>query len=330
MKKIFLLLVGVCLLMCGCGAYNQEKAVKDFKSLLDNNKSYYLEGNMSIVSGEKNYTYDVNVSYMKGDYYKVNLLNTDNSHEQIILKNDEGVYVITPSLNKSFKFQSDWPNNSSQAYVLETIFNDIEKDSRKSFEEKDGKYIITSSVNYPNNSNFKSQKVTFNKKMEPEKVEILSDDKTTGISMVFTKIEWSKKFEKDYFSLNYNIKEDCCSDTKETVNIEDIIYPMYIPVGTRFQNQEVVKSDGSERVILTFEGEKPFILVEEASNASKEFEVTSATGDLVFYETILGALTDTSVSWSKDGRDYYIIGQNLSNEELLQIASSTASVAVVK
>ena len=330
MKKIFVLLVSICLVMCGCGSYNQEKAVKDFKNLVDNNKSYYLEGNMSIVSGEKNYTYDVNVSYMQGSYYKVNLLNTDNSHEQIILKNDEGVYVITPDLNKSFKFQSDWPNNSSQAYILETILNDIEKDSSRSFEEKDGKYYITSGVNYPNNSNFKTQKVTFNKKMEPEKVEILSTDGTTGITMNFTKIEWSKKFEKDYFTLNANIKEDCCKETKETGSIEDIIYPMYIPVGTKFQNQEVVKSDGSERVILTFEGEKPFILVEELSNASKEFEVTSATGDLVFYETILGALTDTSVSWSNGGRDYYIIGQNLSNEELLQIASSTASVAVVK
>lgn len=330
MKKIFVLLVSICLVMCGCGSYNQEKAVKDFKNLVDNNKSYYLEGNMSIVSGEKNYTYDVNVSYMQGSYYKVNLLNTDNSHEQIILKNDDGVYVITPDLNKSFKFQSDWPNNSSQAYILETILNDIEKDSSRSFEEKDGKYYITSGVNYPNNSNFKTQKVTFNKKMEPEKVEILSTDGTTGITMNFTKIEWSKKFEKDYFTLNANIKEDCCKETKETGSIEDIIYPMYIPVGTKFQNQEVVKSDGSERVILTFEGEKPFILVEELSNASKEFEVTSATGDLVFYETILGALTDTSVSWSNGGRDYYIIGQNLSNEELLQIASSTASVAVVK
>ena len=330
MKKIFLLLVSICLLMCGCGSYEEKDAVKDFKNLLDNNKSYYLEGNMSILSGEKNYKYDVKVSYMQGNFYKVNLLNNDNFHEQIILKNDEGVYVITPDLNKSFKFQSDWPNNSSQAYILETILNDIEKDSSRSFEEIDGKYIINSSVNYPNNSNFKTQKVTFNKKMEPEKVEILSENGTTGITMNFTKIEWSKKFEKDYFSLNSNIKEDCCAETKETVNIEDIIYPMYIPVGTKFQNQEVVKSDNSERVILTFEGEKPFILVEEVSNASKEFEVTSATGDLVFYETILGALTDTSVSWSNGGRDYYIIGQNLSNEELLQIASSTASVAVVK
>ncbi len=330
MKKIFVLFLSICLLLTGCGSYEEKDAVGDFKKLLNNNKSYYLEGNMTIMSGEKNYTYDVNVSYKEGSYYKVSLLNTDNSHEQIILKNDEGVYVITPDLNKSFKFQSDWPNNSSQTYILEAILNDIEKDSNRAFEEKDGKYIITSGVNYPNNSNFKTQKVTFNKEMEPEKVEVVSDSGTSGITMTFTKIEWSKKFDKDYFSLNANIKEDCCKETKETGSIEDVIYPMYIPVGTKFQNQEVVKSDGSERVILTFEGEKPFILVEEVSNASKEFEVTSATGDLVFYETILGALTDTSVSWSNGGIDYYIIGQNLSNEELLQIASSTASVAVVK
>lgn len=330
MKKIFVLFLSICLLLTGCGSYEEKDAVGDFKKLLNNNKSYYLEGNMTIMSGEKNYTYDVNVSYKEGSYYKVSLLNIDNSHEQIILKNDEGVYVITPDLNKSFKFQSDWPNNSSQTYILEAILNDIEKDSNRAFEEKDGKYIITSGVNYPNNSNFKTQKVTFNKEMEPEKVEVVSDSGTSGITMIFTKIEWSKKFDKDYFSLNANIKEDCCKETKETGSIEDVIYPMYIPVGTKFQNQEVVKSDGSERVILTFEGEKPFILVEEVSNASKEFEVTSATGDLVFYETILGALTDTSVSWSNGGIDYYIIGQNLSNEELLQIASSTASVAVVK
>ena len=330
MKKLIVLFSIVFLFMCGCGSYDQEKALKDFKDLVNNNKTYYLEGKMSILSGERNYNYDVKVSYKEGSYYKVNLLNTDNSHEQVILKNDDGVYVITPNLNKSFKFQSDWPNNSSQTYIMESILNDLDKDSNRSFEEKDGKYIMNSSVNFPNNSNLKTQKVIFNNKMEPEKVEILNENGVSNITMTFTKIEWGKKFDNDYFTLNSNIKEDCCSETKETSGIDDVIYPMYIPVGTKFQNQEVVKSDGSERVILTFEGAKPFILVEEASNASKEFEVTSATGDLVFYETILGALTDTSVSWSKDGIDYYIIGQNLSNEELLQIASSTASVAVVK
>ena len=329
MKKL-LLLLGMCVCLVGCGGYDGDKALEEFKTKVEESNSYHLEGSMQILSNEKTFTYDVDVSYKEGDYYKVDLTNTDNSHEQIILKNEEGVYVITPNLNKSFKFQSDWPNNSSQAYILETILNDIENDSSRNFEEKEDKYIITSSVNYPNNSSLINQRVTFNKKMEPEKVEILDEKGTTGITMVFTKIEWKNKYEDNYFSLNSNIKEDCCDGSETTSTIEDVIYPMYLPVGTQFENQEVIKSEDSERVILTFNGEKPFILVEEVSNASKEFEINSASGDLVFYETILGALTDTSVSWSKDGMDYYIIGQNLSEEELLQIASSTASVAVVK
>ena len=36
---------------------------------------------------------------------------------QIILRNEEGVFVLTPALNKSFRFQSDWPQNSSRLFI---------------------------------------------------------------------------------------------------------------------------------------------------------------------------------------------------------------------
>ncbi len=315
----------------GCKGVNGDDALKEFKSLVTESETYNLKGTMDIVSNEKEYTYNVDVSYKKGDYYKVNLLNTTNNHEQVILKNSEGVYVISPNMNKSFKFQSDWPNNSSQAYILETILNDLESDTERGFEEAENeKYVLTSKVNYPNNSNLTHQKVTLNKKMEPEKVEILDDKETAGITMTITSIEWKKKFDKEYFELSSSIKEDITESEKTTSEIEDVIYPMYLPSGTTFESQEVIKTDESDRVILTFTGEKPFILVEEASGYADELEITSATGDLVFYETILGALSDTSVSWTKDGVEYYIIGQNLTEQELLQIASSTTTVALVK
>ena len=37
------------------------------------------------------------------------------------------VRVLTPTLNKSFKFQSDWPYNNSQVYLLQTLLSDIQK-----------------------------------------------------------------------------------------------------------------------------------------------------------------------------------------------------------
>ena len=40
---------------------------------------------------------------------------------------------MTPSLNKSFKFQSDWPYNSSQAYIMSSILKDLEDDDNAVF-----------------------------------------------------------------------------------------------------------------------------------------------------------------------------------------------------
>ena len=83
---------------------------------------------MEIVNNEDTYKYNVEVSYKHKDYYKVEKVNTLNNHEQVILRNDDGVYVVTPSLNKSFKFQSDWPYNNSQIYLLGSIIEDLTED----------------------------------------------------------------------------------------------------------------------------------------------------------------------------------------------------------
>ncbi len=329
MKKL-LLIICLCLIFAGCKKFDADSALKKFNDKIENNEAYTLEGTMEIVSNEEKYLYDVEVSYKEGDYYKVSLVNAENSHEQIILKNEDGVYVITPALNKSFKFQSEWPNNSSQTYILQSILNDLKNDSKRSFEEKNDKYIFTSKVNYPSNSNLVNQKVTFNDKMELEKVEVFNSDNIAQITFVVNDSNYKSEFEKDYFSLDNNVDEDCCEEDEATSEIEDVIYPMYIPSGTTFKDEEVIKTDSSERVILTFTGEKPFIMIEEVASVSEDHEVINSSGDLVFYENILGSITDTSLNWTKNGIDYYIIGQNLTEEEILQIAASASSVALTK
>lgn len=329
MKKI-LFLLGACLLFAGCNKFDADDALEKFNKKIENTSAYNLEGTMEIISNEEKYLYDVDVSYKEGDFYKVSLVNTENSHEQIILKNEDGVYVITPALNKSFKFQSEWPSNSSQTYILQSLLNDIKNDSKRNFEKADNKYIFTSKVNYPSNSNLVNQKVTFSDKMDVEKVEVFNSEKVAQITLVVTNIDYKSEFEREYFSLDNNVDDDCCEENEAASTIDEIIYPMYIPSGTSFKDEEVIKTGNTERVILTFTGEKPFIMVEEVANVSKEHEVINAPGDLVFYETILGSLTDTSLNWNKNGIDYYIIGQNLTEEEILQIASSTSTVALTK
>ena len=306
---------------------DSNKAISKYKKLLNDSSMYKLTGDMEIVSNEEVYDYTVTVDYMEGDYYKVTLENRDSEHKQIILKNESGVFVVTPSLNKSFKFQSEWPYNSSQSYILSSLLKDLENDSNVVFEEKDEKYILSSTVKYPNNSSLVSQKIIFNKEMIPEKVEVFNKEGIANITFKISKIDFKPKFDENNFEVESTSES---VDNKDVSSIDQVLYPMYLPTGTKLQSEETVKSNDSERIILTFAGDKSFTLIEEVSKTPKEFEVTTTSGELVFYENVLGSLTDTSINWSMNGRDYYIIGDNLTNEELLKVAASTSVVSLTK
>ena len=96
MKK-YLLFVAIlsCFLLVGCGNYGEKDIVKDFNKKINNTDGYYLNGQLEIRNNEDSYLYDVEVAYQKDNNFKVSLKNKTNNHEQIILKNQDGVYVLT-------------------------------------------------------------------------------------------------------------------------------------------------------------------------------------------------------------------------------------------
>ena len=306
---------------------DSKGVIKKYKNTLEKNSYYTMSGQMDIVSNEEMYNYDINVLYLKPDYYRVSLINKQSNHEQIILKNKNGTFVVTPSLNKSFKFQSDWPYNSSQVYILSSLLKDLESDDNVLYEEVDKKYVLSSTVDYPNNTNLLSQRITFSEEILPEKVSVYDKDGNECITLKISKIDFKNKLKEEDFNID---DIESSSETTTTSSIDEVMYPMYLPVGTKFKSEETIKSDESERVILTFSGDKSFILIEEASLVPDELEVTTTSGELVFYENILGSLNESSLNWSMNGKDYYLIGNNMSNDELLKVASSMSVAAITK
>lgn len=330
MKKVLLMFFTfVCLVTCGCAKNNEEKVLEKFSKKVENAKSYYLTGTLEMINNETSYVYDVNVSYTKDNNFKVSLKNQSNDHEQIILRNDDGVYVITPSLNKSFKFQSEWPYNNSQAYLLQTILEDIQSDKEYTYDNEDGKHIFTSLVNYSNNTDLVNQKVTINSDYEVETVEVLDKSGNIKIKMTFNDIDYSAKFNEDYYTLEQNVSSEVTT-TDEVSTIEDIIYPMYIPVNTSLSSQDKVSTTTGERVILTFEGDSPFMFIQENAVVSSEFTTLPVNGEPVMLGDAIGILDDSSITWISDDMEYYLVSSTLKNEELLEVARSIGSIPVIK
>ncbi len=372
MKKILVLLC-LALGLCGCGKENKEDVIKDFKKSIENAKSYKVTGNMEISNDEETFTYSLESYYLKDDYYKVILVNQTNNHEQIILKNKEDIYVITPALNKSFKFQSDWPDNSSQAYLLGSILEDIESDADSTLTNDGDGYVIKTKVNYPNNAELKYQKITLNNKKEIQKVEVFNESDLVKIKVTFDKVDLKAGLKANDFKLEDYVKEEepkqeakkeenCDNSankeecekqktesnttennentnnteqntgenkTENTTSIENIIYPLYIPSNTYLTSSETVETATGNRVILTFSGEKNFVLIEEATIASPSMSIVPVYGEPLFLSETVGALSANSLSWDVNNISYYLASTELTVAEMQLIANSLGNETLV-
>ncbi|MCI8569157.1 MAG: outer membrane lipoprotein carrier protein LolA [Bacilli bacterium] len=331
MKKIVFVLLMISILLTGCGKYSQKDIVKDLEKKYEESTGYKLNGNLSVMNNDETYNYKVDVSFKKDDFYKVILTNITNNHTQVILKNGEGVFVITPSLNKSFKFQSDWPYKNSQIYLLNALINDIKNDDKKEFEIKDNKYEFKTKVNYPNNSSLVNQKIIMNKSYKLDKVVVYNKDGSESMVMEFDKITYSAKFSKDYFDIDKIIsKKDTVEEVKETANLEDTIYPLFLPNGTKLVDEERVKKEDGERVIMTYDGDKSFVLVEETVDVFNEFTVIPSGGEPFQLMDTLGVMTSNSLSWTSSGVEYYLASDVMSNDEMIEVAQSIGGIVSMK
>ena len=400
MKKIFFVgLIISLFFLTGCGKYTEKTIVKDLNKKINAITGYHVQGSMEIYNGDDAYKYDVTSSY-ENDNYRVSLVNKANNHEQIILRNSDGVYVLTPSLNKSFKFQSNWPENNSQVYIIQSVLVDINEDKNVKLEEKDGNYILTAKVNHSNNKNLSSQKIYLDKKLNFTKIEVFDESGNKQIKMVFDSIDTKATFNNKYFSTSENMKTSVSENANANINskesstestntkdetnadnkdeirnnnssvdtkstdsnnrnenlensessrntnettsnstnkkdattsiLEESVYPMYLPSGTYLSDEESVSKDDGNRVILTFAGESPFILVEEAVSKSDEMEIIPVYGEPTIILDSVAALSDSSVNFISNGIEYYIASESLTKQQILQVAESISTLPNMK
>lgn len=361
MKKIFLCLMLISVLfLTGCGKLDDKKIKDNFVKEIENLKSYYLEGELNLTNNDDNYKYNVEVSFSKDDLFKVVLTNKNNNYEQTILRNKEGVYVITPALNKTFKFQSEWPYNNSQSYLLQSVANDLKNDPEYKFTQKDKNYIFTTKTNYPNNPNYTKQNIILDENNNLKRVEVLDDKDISYIVFEVKEIDKKATFDDNYFELSSQIteeeqnevqndknesnkekdkttnddtsKEDITNkEETETSNatIEEALFPLYLPENTALSNKETIDTTNGQRVIMTFSGDNPFILVQETVSKEEELTIVPTYGEPYLLIDTVGSLTDMSYTWTSNGIEYYIVSDVMETKELLEVAKSINVVSVI-
>ncbi|WP_135556421.1 DUF4367 domain-containing protein [Paenibacillus cymbidii] len=191
--------------LAGCGKKDAGSVVKQLDSVMGKMESYEGAGKMTLQTGQQPQEYDVEVWYQKPSYYRISLTNEKKDVTQIVLRNDDGVFVLTPHLNKSFRFQSDWPDNQGQVYLYQSLIQSIVTDAERQFTTDGGAYVFDVQANYQNAS-LARQKIWLDKKTyAPQHVEVSDSNENVMVVVDFTHFEFDKKFEKDSFDMQRNM-----------------------------------------------------------------------------------------------------------------------------
>ncbi len=327
MKKLLFLAVSIFVIamLSACGQKSQEDVVQSLNKKMEEMKSYKAHAKMTLKMGDDPQVYDVEIWHKNPDFYRVQLKNEKKEQSQMILRNKDGVYVLTPALNKSFHFESDWPNNSSQAYLYESLVKDIIEDKNATFKATENQYVFETKTRYQNSKMLPFQEVVLNKKdLAPVSVKIKDQDHNVLVTVDFSEVTFNSTIEDKAFDMKANMTgaqveiEVLADGEQEEFSLK---FPAEIE-GIDLVDQEEIVTDSGQRYILTYEGDRNFTVVAERAKVVETAAATSVLGDLVDLGFTVGAITDYSISWTYEGIDYTIASQNLSREEMVEIARS--------
>ncbi|WP_424768833.1 DUF4367 domain-containing protein [Paenibacillus sp. sgz302251] len=194
------------LVLAACGTKDAESVVKDLDHKVSSMESYKGSGTMTLHTGQQPLEYKVEVSFQKPQYYRIKLTNEEKDITQIVLRNDDGVFVLTPKLNKVFRFQSDWPQNQGQVYLYQTLVQSIILDNSRQFVVDENAYVFDVMANY-NNGSLARQKIWLNKSdYKPVQVEVSDTNAAVMVQVKFDSFDFGPKFDKAVFETEANMK----------------------------------------------------------------------------------------------------------------------------
>ncbi|PLS15896.1 DUF4367 domain-containing protein [Bacillus sp. M6-12] len=335
MKKFLVLFAGILMVLAlaACGQKSQEDVVSALDEKLSEMKGYKANAKMTLKMGTDPQVYDVEIWHKDPQFYRVNLKNAQKDQSQMILRNEEGVYVLTPALNKSFKFESEWPENSSQAYLYESLAQDIIDDKGLIFKATEKHYVFETKTRYQNNKMLPVQEITLNKKdLSPVSVKVMDTDRNALVTVEFSNVKFNSSFDKDAFDMKKNMT-GAQLEVPVMGKVKDegfsVKYPVAELKGVKLTEEKEMKFDGGKRFVLTYEGEKNYTLVQEKAEVVETALVPAAVkGNPVDLGYTIGALSDRTISWTYEGVDYTIASEDLTPEEMVMVARSVQGMPV--
>lgn len=322
MKKISLIILGFIIFMltsCKTNTLSLKAVCNYYEGL----KSYECSAKMNMYRADDVICFNVNSSYLSPDYYMVNF-SSSNNNEQIIVKNTNGVYVLSPVLNKQFQFDSDWPLNSSHAYLISAIVKDIVNDSDTKFNVDNDVITIESKISHKVNQNLTYMKFSCKgSDFTPISCNFYNASDKKIVEVTFISFSPNKELKAEYFDQEKIMTEKTSSLGEG--NIEEIMGSINVAYLTDEKNKNTVVKYG-DKEIVTYSGEKNYVVVAENIKSDSLSVSLRMYDDLSISSLGIINVSKNGISYIYKNKFISIYSNTLSTLELIELGHSISFV----
>lgn len=309
------------LFLAACGTDSPEKVVKKVEKAWGDHEGYTLQANMEMQSGGQKKEYGIEVWHTKPELYRVEVVEKESDTRQIIVKNVDGVYIVAPSLNKTYEFQSEWPAKNSQAYFIHTLMNDLKSDKDLKMTETDNQFEFEVATQNTDKTGLPLQKIQIDKKsFAPVQVTLFDEAGAEKIKIAFDKVNFKEIHASKEYTIDTTAEQN--EDAPETKNTETTYYPTHEFANTKLIDEKVIMDGDRLRTILTYEGDKRYTLMQEPAVASNTMIPVFASGEIAQVGGVFGTVTENSLTWEDNGKSFFLASHNLSIHEMVEVANS--------
>lgn len=326
-RKIFKIGIICLLMLCTLTLKSCKKDVvveENFPEMVAKMKSYKLVGKLESMfpSGTKECM--VTVYYKQPNMYRVELKNVGSNEPQIMIKNNDGVYVLLPTVNKVFKVNSSWPINSSYPYLLQSLSKDIISDDSTIVTKDGDTTTLEFKAQLFDNAVATKQKVMFNSKTGlPKEVVIYDDKDTTIVRFVVESLDVDGDVSDELFAVDTSLTAARLSYEEEPLVFDRAItYPTYYPEDSSLVQEVITGTNDNKKVIMKYDGSAPFTIIEQYVNISDVTKTQYITADIYTMGGAICFVSNNNINFYDNGIEYTLASSALDYQTLVQMGES--------
>ncbi len=214
-------------------------------------------------------------------------------------------------------------------YKIEYYVKRVQDEDTLVIVEDDENFTVESEINQEVSDIYKKQKVVVDKSnLSVKEVTLYGEDDVALMNVVFDEFNFSPNLEASFFDEKMAMETAILEygDSFVTYEEREFYTPTYVVEGSSVTSSSVIDDEVS---IIEYGGDYSYTVVQRFVDFEDQEESIRIYSDLVLVGDTYGALTNNTLSFYKNGVEYVIFSQDLSSDEMINVALSIEAASEV-